>query len=136
MTTLLSARTIGISIERNWQDVYDFMHRPLNFAKWAFGLASDLHQEDGVWLGNTSEGLVAVRFSDRNAYGTLDHWVTPQGEREIAIPLRVIQNGDGAEVMLTLFRQPEMTDELFARDAEWVENDLATLKSLLESERN
>ena len=34
--------------------------------------------------------------------------------------------------MLTLFRLPDMTDETFARDAEWVEQDLRALKALLE----
>ena len=52
---------------------------------------------------------------------------------EIYIPLRVIANGTGAEVMLTLFRLPEMTDAVFARDAEWVAKDLAALKALLET---
>ena len=34
--------------------------------------------------------------------------------------------------MLTLFRGPGMTDETFARDADWVRRDLAALKRLLE----
>ncbi len=35
--------------------------------------------------------------------------------------------------MLTLLRLPEMTEAVFARDAEWVARDLAALKALLES---
>ncbi len=42
--------------------------------------------------------------------------------------LRVIENGDGAEVMLTLFRQPGMSDEDFARDAKWITRDLRALR--------
>lgn len=47
--------------------------------------------------------------------------------------LRVVPNGDGAEVMFTLLRQPGMTDAQFAEDAAWVEKDLAALKSILET---
>jgi hypothetical protein len=48
----------------------------------------------------------------------------------IYVPLRVIRNGDGAEVQLTLFRQPKMSDALFASDAEWIVHDLLALKAL------
>ena len=51
---------------------------------------------------------------------------------DIYIPMRVIANGTGSEVILTLFRLPDMTDEAFARDATWVERDLNALKALLE----
>ena len=38
----------------------------------------------------------------------------------------------GAEVMLTLFRQPGMDDERFAADIRWVNRDLKALKRLIE----
>ena len=46
--------------------------------------------------------------------------------------MRIIQNGDGAEVMLTLFRQPDMDDERFSADTKWVVRDLKRLKELSE----
>jgi len=46
--------------------------------------------------------------------------------------MRVMPNGEGSEVMLVLFRQPEMDDAAFARDAELMQNDLRALKALLE----
>jgi hypothetical protein len=62
----------------------------------------------------------------------LDHRVELPGGTVIYIPLRVIENGSGAEVLLTLFRQPDMDDASFARDATWVAKDLQALKALLE----
>ena len=50
---------------------------------------------------------------------------------ELSMPLRVVANGDGAEVTLTLFRAPGMDDATFARDQGMVEKDLAKLKKLL-----
>jgi hypothetical protein len=46
--------------------------------------------------------------------------------------MRVIANGAGSEVTLTLFRQPDMSDAKFAEDAEWVARDLRRLKDVLE----
>jgi hypothetical protein len=52
---------------------------------------------------------------------------------EVYVPLRVVANGDGSELTLTLFRQPQMSDDKFEADSEWVQRDLATLKRLLEA---
>ena len=67
-----------------------------------------------------------------NNYGVMDHWVKTGDDLEVHVPLRVIANGEGAEVMLTLFRQPDIDDEKFAADARRVNRDLKTLKALIE----
>jgi hypothetical protein len=46
---------------------------------------------------------------------------TPTGAGdEVHVPLRVVQNGTGSEVILTLYRQPAMDDERFAADIKLV----------------
>lgn len=47
--------------------------------------------------------------------------------------MRVMANGTGSEVTLVLFRLPDMSDERYAEDASLMEQDLATLKKLLEA---
>jgi hypothetical protein len=75
---------------------------------------------------------VRVRFSERNRFGVLDHAVTlPQG-RSVYVPLRVLARERGCELELTLFRQPDTSDEKFAADAEWVMRDLQAAKRILE----
>lgn len=131
--TTLESRTITVHIDRDWRAVHAFASRPENFALWASGLGAGLRQENGVWIADGPEGPIAIRFSEPNAFGVLDHVVTPPEGGEIPVPLRVVANGTGSEVMLTLFRQPGMTDEVFARDAEWVRRDLDALKSVMET---
>jgi hypothetical protein len=87
-----------------------------------------------VWVAETQQGPVRIRFSERNGFGILDHWVSPEPGLEIHIPMRVIPNGDGCELVFTLFRQPGMSEEEFAADAEWVMRDLTVLKNLLEAQ--
>jgi hypothetical protein len=62
----------------------------------------------------------------------MDHWVDLGKGRVIYVPLRVVENEKGAEVLLTLFRQPEVTESKFAEDEDWVKRDLLALKALAE----
>lgn len=74
-----------------------------------------------------------IRFTERNDFGILDHYVTPGAGSEVYVPVRVIANGRGSEILFTLFRLASMSDEQYAADAALVERDLATLKRLLEA---
>jgi hypothetical protein len=74
-----------------------------------------------------------VTFAPRNEFGVLDHDVTlPSGET-FYNPMRVTVDGTGCEVVFTLRRQPDMSDEDFERDAGAVLADLITLKGVLEA---
>jgi|TARA_R110000787_G_scaffold273504_3_gene381230 hypothetical protein len=127
---MLPARTYSISIDRDWRALYDSIWLPDVFPKWASGLAeSNLRQEGDRWMADGPEGPVTIRFTPHNAFGLMDHYVDAGNGQEIHVPLRVIANGEGAEVMLTLFRQPGMDDEMFARDAKWITRDLRALKA-------
>ena len=130
--SMLDAKTISISIDRPWRALYEQIWKPEFFAQWASGLSqSSLHQDGDRWAADGPEGKVRIRFSAYNDFGVMDHYVDVGTGPEIYIPLRVIGNGDGAEVLLTLFRQPEMTDEKFREDAEWIERDLAALRAMV-----
>jgi hypothetical protein len=87
----------------------------------------------GDWIGTGPDGEIRVRFTPRNDHGVVDHWVTLPDGQVISVPLRVVANDGGSEVTLTLFRLPQMSDAIFARDADWVRRDLAKLKEVLES---
>ena len=130
--TMFEARTISVSIARDWLEVYDFLSAPENFPRWASGLGSDLKKVDGDWTAKGPEGPIRIRFAKRNEFGVLDHWVIPETGIEIYNPLRVVANGKGSEVAFTLFRISGMSGERFAADADWVARDLAALKALLE----
>ena len=137
MPQSLPSLHLGIWIERDLNAVYDFLHRPVNFPLWASGLASGIRPAPDAspgndWLAAGPEGEVRIRFSPCNDYGVVDHWVFLAGGQVVSVPLRVIANGSGSEVTLTLFRLPEMSDEIFTRDADWVRRDLARLKEVLE----
>ncbi len=84
-------------------------------------------------MSETPDGPMIVRFSERNAFGVLDHWVSPPSGVQIYIPLRVVKNGSGCELVFTLFRGPDMDQAGFEADAQWVMRDLKAAKQLLEA---
>jgi hypothetical protein len=87
---------------------------------------------DGKWIVQTSSGPIGLRFVDRNDFGVLDHHVTLESGEEILVPLRVVVNGDGSEVMVTVFRMAGTSTETFTEDVNLVQRDLRTLKRTLE----
>lgn len=133
--TLLPVRHISVGIERPPSRVYAYLAEPANFADWATGLGSTLRPVGGgEWLAEGPAGPMRIRFSEANAFGVADHVLLPPEGGEIVAPLRVLANGDGSEVVFSLFRRSEVDDAAFARDAEWVGRDLCRLKQLLEAD--
>jgi uncharacterized protein YndB with AHSA1/START domain len=88
MADTFESRTITVRIARPRRDVYDFTAVPENFPRWASGLGRSLKSVDGEWISDN--------------FGVLDHHVDIRPGVDIYIPMRVIANGSGREVILTL----------------------------------
>jgi hypothetical protein len=131
---MLESRTLSVWIEREWRQVYEAVWRPLDFRRWASGLSQSAMERDGDmwWRAMSSDEPIRIRFSEHNEFGVMDHWVEVGAGTTVYVPMRVVANGQGAEVLFTLFRQPDMSDEKFAADMAWVERDLLALKALAE----
>lgn len=132
---MLESQVVSVSIRRHWKEVYEAIWFPASFPRWASGLSqsSIVQQSDGTWLAEGPSGRVTIRFTDHNPHGVMDHYVCLEEGSEVYVPMRVIANVNGADVTLTLFRQPGMSETQFLRDIDWVKRDLARLQSLLES---
>ncbi|OLC17761.1 MAG: polyketide cyclase [Candidatus Rokubacteria bacterium 13_1_40CM_69_27] len=132
MAPVLRSRTLTVSIDRPPGHVYGFVSNPENLPRWARGLCRSVRKSEGQWVVETPAGPMNIRFVGRNELGVLDHYVSPAPGQEILLPMRVVPNGSGSEVLFTLFQLPEMSDEKYAEDAGLVERDLRTLKKILE----
>lgn len=135
-------RVLTVSIGCPVTTVADYLADPRNFPEWASGLAGGLtpksayaptYDTGSEWLTDTPEGPITIRFSPANAFGIADHWVRLPDGTVVYVPLRAVANGEGSEVLLTLFRLPAMDAAQFQADADWVERDLAALKRVLET---
>ena len=127
------SRHVSERIDRPAAGVYEYVVDPVNIPSWAQGLGTAVQNVDGQWFVEAGSGRVEVAFAERNEFGVLDHDVTlPTGE-VVYVPMRVIPDGSGSDVVFTVRRQPEMSDEDFARDAGLVQADLTRLKRILEA---
>lgn len=135
---LRPARTLGASIDAPAADVYAFVADPRRLPEWATGLGTTpTPLPDGAWRVETPAGPMRVVFAPTNEFGVVDHVVTPLtgGGPAVDVPLRVVPNGSGSEVMIMLFQQPGMSDTQYAADAALVQADLDRLKHALEHHR-
>ena len=123
---------MNISINSKPQVVYDFISNLENLPRWAPKTFPSIKEMNGEWVVETQQGKIKVVLTERNNFGILDHHVKLTSGVEIYIPMRVIKNANGSEVMLTVFQTPEMTDEVFIKDVETVEKDLNHLKTIIE----
>lgn len=127
----MECRTASISIPRPADAVYAFLADPANFPKWSAFLQT-IRADGDTWLATTPAGTVRIRFTPFNAFRVLDHDVTPESGPTVHVPLRVLPNDGGSEVVFTVFRQPGMTDEQFEADLALVQADLRALQAYLE----
>jgi hypothetical protein len=126
------AKHISVSINRSAAQVYEFASNPENLPKWAAGLSGSIKKVNEDWIAEAPMGRVKVQFAEKNQFGVLDHDVTLPSGVKVYNPMRVFPNNDGSELVFTLYRRPDMSDQEFAEDAKAVEKDLAKLKTLLE----
>lgn len=129
-------RHISIFIARDPGQVYAFAADPRNLPQWAAGLArSEVTQQGDAWVADAPFGKVRIRFAPPNAFGVMDHEVELESGSIVRNPMRVMPYSGGCEFVFTLFRQPDMSDEQFAMDAQAVAADLQRLNNLLEQAR-
>lgn len=126
------AKIISLAIARSPVAVYAFAANPKNLPKWASGLSGAIKRVGAEWVAESPMGKVKIKFAKRNAFGVLDHEVTIESGAVFYNPMRVQPNGQGSEVMFTLYRLPKVSAKSYARDARRVRQDLAKLKSVLE----
>jgi hypothetical protein len=129
----LPARHIGISINCPADKAYEFASDPMNLPTWATGLSEGKIRKDGEKvIADSPMGKITIQFAKKNTFGVLDHDVTLESGQKFYNPMRVFPNGDGCEVTFALYRQPDMSDADFEKDAATIEGDLRKLKGLLE----
>ncbi len=132
MAPLLRSKTLNVSIDCDPKTVYEFVSNLENFPKWAETFCLSIRRSNGEWIVETPQGPVEISIAGKNDLGVLDHHVRPSAGAEVFVPMRVVPNGSGSEVLFTLFQLPGVSDESYAEDIRLVEQDLRSLKSVME----
>ena len=105
---MTECRTVSVSIRRAPDDVYSYLLDAATFPQWSAFITA-MEREGESWRAKTPRGTLHIQFEPRNPYRILDHTVTTADGTRVHVPMRVVPNGsDGSEVMLSVFRQPDM----------------------------
>ena len=131
-TRMRNARTVSVSIFRDARETYEYIRATSHLTEWATGLGAVTGEVDDVVQIDTPNGPGTLKFAPPNDFGILDHTIALESGAVTEVPMRVLSNGDGCEVMLTIFQPEDMTEREFSRDANWVKRDLETLRDALE----
>jgi hypothetical protein len=123
---------LSTQVERPAAEVYAYVVNPANLPNWATGLSGSIEQRDGRWFAESPMGDIEVRFVPENPYFVLDHEVRLSDGTTFNNPMRVIDHGTGCEVVFTLLRRSDQSDDDYEADATTIRTDLAILKELLE----
>lgn len=130
----MRSKTISQFIAATPERVYEFASAPDNLPLWVPSFCQSVERVGDEWMVHSPVGRVVFAFVARNELGVLDHVVTLADGVQLTNPMRVIPNGQGSEVMFTLFQREGMSDRQFLEDARLVQNDLQTLRRLLEAQ--
>jgi hypothetical protein len=103
-----------------------------NLPVWAQGFCRSVRRDGAEWVAETADGSLRLRFVTWNQWGVLDHVLKMPSGETVVVPMRVIPNGSGSELLLTLFQRPGVSDAQFYEDASLVYRDLQALKQILE----
>ncbi len=133
MMACMRARTLSVSILRDPKSVYAFVSNLENLPQWATTFCRSATRSNDGWTIDTPQGPMTMRVTGNNDLGIVDHAVIPADGAAVFVPMRIVPNGPGSEVLFTLFQRPGMSDDQYAQDMRLVEQDLTSLKRVMET---
>jgi len=121
------SRTVSITVKRKTGDAFDsILQLPSKM------MPEAKITDDGWWSFNGPHGLSKLKFYENKTFGILDHQYVDE-ESTWDIPMRVVSNGAFSEVVITLNKPDEITDEQFDQRVYELGEMIHTMKNILES---
>ncbi len=122
----------SVDIAAATEKVYAFLSNALNWPQYAVvNLKTVSPGQDGWFKAVTKFGEGEIKINGVPELGVIDHvWRDPQATWKVYA--RVVPNGDGSTVMMTLFQPPLMTDAQFDHAMKEMDIEMAKLKEIME----
>ncbi|MFY9803763.1 MAG: hypothetical protein WA211_11530 [Candidatus Acidiferrales bacterium] len=122
----------SVDIQASPDKVFAFLANPINWPQYAVvNLRSVSPGQNGWFKAVTKFGEGELKINPVKELGVFDHiWKDPQATWQVYS--RVVANGDGATVMMTLFQPPVMSDQQFDQAMKEMEIEMQKLKEILE----
>ena len=122
----------SVDIQAAPDKVFAFLSDAVNWPEYAIvNLRSVSPGQNGWFKAVTKFGEGELKVNPVKEFGILDHtWKDPQASWQVYS--RVVPNGDGSTVMMTLFQPPVMDDQQFDHAMKEMDTEMNKLKEILE----
>jgi hypothetical protein len=122
----------SVDIQAAPDKVFAFLSNPIRWPEYAVvNLRSVSPGPDGWFKAVTKFGEGEIKIIAVKELGIFDHiWKDPQASWQVYS--RVVPNGEGSTVMMTLFQPSVMTDPQFDHAMKQMDMEMAKLKEILE----
>ena len=122
----------SVDIAATTEKVYTFLSNALNWPQYAVvNLKTVSPGQDGWFKAVTKFGEGEIKIHGVKELGVIDHiWRDPQATWKVFA--RVVPNGEGSTVMITLFQPAVMNDAQFDHAMAEMEIEMAKLKEIME----
>lgn len=123
---MIRSRTISITVNRKTGDTFDaILNSPPKM------MPDAKLTSDGWWSFSTTRGNAKLKFKENRSLGILDHMFIDQ-DSKWNVPMRVVSNGNESEVIITLIKPEELSDEQFNERMTEIEQVFTNLKKIIE----
>jgi hypothetical protein len=122
----------SVDIAATPDKAFDFLANPMNWPEYAVvNLRSVRPGQNGWFKAVTKFGEGELKINAVKELGVFDHiWRDPQATWQVYS--RVVPNGEGATVMMTLFQPAVMSDQQFDQAMKDMDIEMKKLKEILE----
>lgn len=121
------SRTITITVKKKTGDAFDaILQMPPKM------MPDAKINDDGWWSFTGPHGKSKLKFNENKPLGILDHKYVDE-ESVWDVPMRVVSNGDYSEILITLNKPDELSDEQFNKRVEEIGELVNNMKQIIES---
>ena len=121
------SRTITITVKKKTGDAFDaILQMPPKM------MPDAKINDEGWWSFTGPHGKSKLKFNENKSLGILDHKYVDE-ESDWDVPMRVVSNGDYSEILITLNKPDELSDEQFNKRVEEIGELVNNMKQMIES---
>jgi len=122
------SRTISITVKKKIGDAFDaILQIPPKL------MPDAKMNDDGWWFFTGPHGKSQLKFNENKSLGILNHQYIDE-ESSWNVPMKVVSSGGFSEVVITLNKPDELTDDQFDQRISEIGEMVVTMKNIIESE--
>lgn len=124
----LRSRTITMTVKKKTGEVFDaVLNAPGKM------MPDAKKNPDGWWSFTASRGPAKLKFRENRQLGILDH-TFEDPEAKWDVPMRVVSSGETSEIVVTLVKPENLTDDQFDERVVEIQGIMNSMKDIIEQQ--